>query len=707
MKTLSRILGGVVVLIVAVLVAVVAVLKSMDFNPYRGLIADHVKAATGRELVIAGPLDLEISLTPSLAVESVTFANAPWGARKDMIVLKRLAAEVQLMPLLKGEVRVNRLVLSGLDVLLEVDGRGQTNWDLAPPGGVAARPGAPQGPLPLVNKVDVRDLRLAYRDARDGTTLDLAVESFTLEGKDAESPLAVTLKASHNGRPVAASGQFGSLKTLAEANARFPVRLAIATSGLKASIEGHVVEPRAPKEFDFKASVNGDNIAAVAALLQPALTAVRAPAAGPLEAAFRIKGKGRVYAIEEIAASAGQSDLAGSARVSLAGRVPEISAALRSRRLDLKELFPAAKEPPAAPGLLSGRPAPPGDGRVFPAGPLPLDALRIANADIGYKIEAVVLPGGVTVRDVDAKGALKDGRLALPVELTAAGGRVNGEATLDGSRIPAALALRLDGANVDWGRLLADTGMTEMVWDSKAEAAIDLKGSGRSVREIMASLEGEAKVVLGPGRIGDKYLDLAGADVFTQIVTALNPFAKSDEFTALGCAVARFKVAGGVAETHDGIALETGKMIVTGGGRIDFRTEALDLAFKPEARQGFGLGLGNVVGLVRIEGTLGNPSYGLDPLAVVTGTVGAVTGAVGTVTGGLSAIARSLFEDRGTTEVSPCQVALGRPRPRSQPPQTETRSPPPPPGRKDEGLGGAVRGLGEELGRGLKGLLGR
>lgn len=706
MKTLSRILGALVVLIGAVLVAGVAVLKNMDFNPYRGLIADQVKDATGRELVIAGPLNLEISLTPSLAVESVTFANASWGSRKDMIVLKRLAAEVRLMPLLKGEVQVNRLVLSGIDVLLEVDGRGRTNWDLAPPGGVAATPGATQRPLPLVNKIDVRDVRLAYRDARDGTALDLAVESFALEVKDAESPLVVTLKAIHNGRPVAASGQLGSLMNLAETNARFPVRLAVETSGLKASIEGHVVEPRAPKEFDFKATIKGDNVAAIAALLQAAKTPARVPAVGPLEAAFRIKGKGRVYAIEEIKASAGQSDLAGAARVSLVGRVPEISAALHSRRLDLKNLFPTAIKPPAAPS---------GDGRVFPADPLPLDALRIANVDIGYKVEAVVLPGGVTVRDVDAKGALKDGRLALPVELTAAGGRVKGEATLDGSQSAAALALRLNGDNVDWGRLLADTGMTETVWDSKAEAAIDLKGSGRSVREIMASLVGEVKVVLGPGRIGNKYLDLAGADALTQIVTTLNPFAKSDEFTALGCAVARFRVAGGVAESRDGIALETGKMTVAGGGRIDLRTEALDLAFKPEARQGFGIGLGNFVGLVRVEGTLGNPSYGLDPLAVMTGTVGAVVGTVGVVAGpvgivtsGLSAIARSLFEDRGTTEVSPCQIALGvRPRPQSQPPQTETRSPQPPPVRKDEGLGDAVRGLGEDISRGLKGLLGR
>ena len=700
MKLFYRIFGGVVVLIVAGLVAGVAILTNVDFNPYRGLIADQVKAVTGRELVISGPLKLEISLTPALAVTNVTFANAPWGTRKDMVVLKRLALEVRFMPLLKGDVQVTRLVLRGLDVSLEVDGRGQTNWNFAPPGDVAAKPGAIRKPLPSFNKVIVRDARLAYRDARDGTAFEASVESFALEGKDAESLLAVTLKAAHNGWPVTASGRLGSLKILAEAGSRYPVRLAAETVGLKVSLDGHVVDPRAPKEFDFKATVKGDNLAAVASLLHPETTKAQDLSVGPLEASFRIKGKGRDYAIEDMTASAGQSDLAGTARISLVGRVPEISAELRSKRVDLNELIPSAPKPPEQTE---------DDGRIFSADLWPLDGLRMANADIGHKIDAAVLPGGVTLRDVDARAALKDGRLSVPASFTAAGGRVKGEVTLDGSRAGAtALAVRVNGDNVDWGRLLADTGRTEAVWDSKAEAAINLRGVGNSVRALMASLEGDVKVVIGPGRIGNKSLDLAGSDIFTEIVSALNPFAQSDEFTSLGCAVARFKVTGGVAEARDGIALETGKMTVTGGGRIDLRTEELDLAFKPQAREGFGIGLGDLIGLVRVEGTLGNPSYGLDPLSVVTGTVGAVVGAVGSMTSGISAIARSLFEDRGAGAVSPCQAALGvRPQSQPQPPQSESRSPQSPPERTDEGLGGAVRGLGQDIGKGLKGLLGR
>jgi uncharacterized protein involved in outer membrane biogenesis len=702
MKTLLRIVGGIAVLAVAVVVAGVAVLKSMDFDNYRGLIAEQVKAATGRDLTIAGSLKLDISLTPALAVENVTFANAPGASRPEMVVLKRLAAEVQLMPLLRGNVRVNRLVLNGLDVWLEVDSQGRANWDIAPPDARAPKSGADPRPLPLVHKVDVRDVRLSYRDARDGTAHDVAVDAFTLSGKDAQSPIDATMKAVFAGRPVYASARLGGLATLMNATARYhehaphyPVRLFAETTGLKASFDGYVIDPRALKSFEFAAAIQGESIAAIAALARPAGAAPPALPSGPLKAKFRIKGQGRDYVIESLAASVGASDLAGSARAALAGRVPVVSATLNSRRLDLKALLPAA---PAA------QPARAKEGRVFSDDPLPLEALRAINADLAYKAETLVLPGSMILRDVDAKVALKDGRLALPIELTAGGGRVKGEATIDGTRAPARVALRLGGDNVDWGRMLAEAGVAEAVRDSKAEVTIDVRGAGSSPRAAMASLEGEAKVVLGPGRVGNKYLDLAGGDAVTQILTAFNPFARSDEFTALQCAVARSKVVGGVVDIRDGFAIETGKMTVFGGGTINLGTERLDLAFKPEARQGFGVGLGNLVGQVRIQGTLAEPSYGLDPLAAVTGTVGAVTGVLRE---GLSTLTRPLSGERARSDVSPCQVALGvAPRPQAAPPAQPERQPAQPE-RKDEGFGGAVRGIGEGIGRGLKGILGR
>ena len=54
MKRWKKIFSTVFVLVVAVVVAGIAIIKSLDFNQYRGLIAEQVKAATGRDLTIDG-----------------------------------------------------------------------------------------------------------------------------------------------------------------------------------------------------------------------------------------------------------------------------------------------------------------------------------------------------------------------------------------------------------------------------------------------------------------------------------------------------------------------------------------------------------------------------------------------------------------------------------------------------------------------------
>ena len=65
-------LGGHVAVAVAVVVAGIAILTSIDFNEYRGLIAEQAKALTGRDLTINGSLNLELSLNPAVAVEGGT-----------------------------------------------------------------------------------------------------------------------------------------------------------------------------------------------------------------------------------------------------------------------------------------------------------------------------------------------------------------------------------------------------------------------------------------------------------------------------------------------------------------------------------------------------------------------------------------------------------------------------------------------------------
>jgi uncharacterized protein involved in outer membrane biogenesis len=63
-------LGGVVIII---LVVGVVLLSVQDVSKYKDFITRKASEKTGRELVIAGDLDLSISFSPSIVADDVSF----------------------------------------------------------------------------------------------------------------------------------------------------------------------------------------------------------------------------------------------------------------------------------------------------------------------------------------------------------------------------------------------------------------------------------------------------------------------------------------------------------------------------------------------------------------------------------------------------------------------------------------------------------
>jgi len=178
LRTLGTIGIALLVLMVGLAAALVAVVSTIDVNRYKGVIAQKVSEATGRTLEIRGDLRLTLfSLVPAIRVEGVSLANAPWGSAPRMVRVKRLDAQVALLPLLQRQVRVKRLVLVEPEILLETDAKGRRNWDLFP----EKRSGAPapgNGGVPAfhVREVRVKDGRLTYRDGASGRTTTVRID---------------------------------------------------------------------------------------------------------------------------------------------------------------------------------------------------------------------------------------------------------------------------------------------------------------------------------------------------------------------------------------------------------------------------------------------------------------------------------------------------------------------------------------------------
>ncbi len=708
MKKWIKVLSAIFVLAVAVVVAGVAILQSLDFNEYRGLIAEQVKAATGRDLTINGELNLELSLNPAVAVEGVTFANADWGSRKDMATLKKFAAEVELLPLLSGDVRVKRLVLVGLDLWAETDAKGRGNWELGPAEKKAqtAEPAsASSAPLPVVQKVRIENLTVTYKDGGNGKKTTLHLDSMDLQTDGPGAPMTVGLSGNVNGNAVQANGELGALDILLKGGTPYPISLNLTAPGVALDVAGSIAEPRKGRGLKLKLSVDGKDLAATAKAAGVVLENIP-----PVTFSAVLTDPQGGYQLDGLDAKIGGNDLSGRVAVNLAGARPSLNADLSSSLLDLDSLLPKKSGAATAPAEKDNK-------RVFPSDPLPVDGLKAADAKIGLKIKRL-LTGGIAVTDLNLKLALGGGRLQIkPFAAVISTGKVQGSIVVDGSKSPLALNVNLDAQKIDYGALLTQLKLTDIA-TGKVDAKINIKGQGASVAAIMAGLNGRTRIVTEGGKIDSGVLNVVSSD----IVAAL-PFVDSKGDKDIRCGVVDFDIRKGQAKAK-ALVFETGGFSMIGVGGINLADETLALNIDPRAKKVSLLKVAMVP--VNVGGTLASPSVLPD---VAGAAIGVVTGAVSTATdiaaGGLSAIGNLVGggggEKSGTSvdDTDYCKMALGggavvrsaaKPAPASTSSTSSSSAPPPAeqqqPTSAVDKVDKKVDEIGKSIGGAIKGLFG-
>ncbi len=134
--------------------------------------------------------------------------------------------------------------------------------------------------------------------------------------------------------------------------------------------------------------------------------------------------------------------------------------------------------------------------RVFPDTPLPIDQLKMLNADINYTIEKLE-SSSETMREIKLALKLEDSRLTLdPVEAQLEGGPIAADFVFDASKqkTKPVLSFNLHSPGLELGKFKE---LEETMRGGYTKVTVQLKGSGDSVREIMAGLNGETVLDIG------------------------------------------------------------------------------------------------------------------------------------------------------------------------------------------------------------------
>lgn len=658
---LKTILAGLVMLAVGLAATLVAIVKSTDFNAYKDLIAAQVKAATGRDLVLAGNVELGISLTPTLTVSQVTFRNAEWGTEPAMFRFDRLAAEIELLPLLSNEIVIKRLILSDADVLLETDSEGTGNW-------VMGEGGAGSAPLPHVADVLVDRLSLRYRDGESGTTRQIDIDNLAAQSPTPGAPITLALRAAMGGEKLSAEGVIGALRQFTQGP--LPLDLKGSVGAVAFTVNGQIADPAQFEGIDVDLSLISTGAVAFGDF--------KLPGAGPYRLAGHLTGAKGSYKLAAASGRVGSSDFTGDVEYKLAEKRPFIGLRLASTKLDSKDfgLEPVLSDPDNGPK----------DGRAFSGEPWVIPQLDMIDADVLWTAQEFA-HGPYPLKNASIELHLRDGKLDLTsVTGNLVDGRFSAAGTLDSMQSPPPLVARVRADEVAAAPLLETMGLAGVLQSKRANLEVELNGPAQSLRALLAGANGNVLFETGSGRLQNDFVRLLFADVF-----GLISIGGSNDSSQVNCLVTRFAIENGIAQSR-GIVLDTPGATVLGSGTIDLRAERLDLHLDTQSKQ---INLANLAVPMNVGGTLSKPSVVPDPIGAVENTAGFATRAANFATfGALSAITG--LGESNDLGPNPCRSALDA---GIKAGKSAT------PGEKIiEGTGQVIEGVGEGAGQVIEGV---
>ncbi|HEX6103042.1 MAG TPA: AsmA family protein [Alphaproteobacteria bacterium] len=636
-------------ILVLLLIAVGALLVFVSSDKFKSILAERAGSATGRDIEIAGDVDIDWGRTTRVTLNQLRVGNADWGSEPLMAAAERAEFTVRLPALLRGDVVLPEVVLIRPAVLLERNQEGKTNWDFSqnPDAAAAAEAISPddRSEFPIIGRLVVRDGRVTYRDPAHG--IDLASRVDTATGANGDEEVRLNGEGTFEGKPFRLDLTAGSLLQLRESSQPYPIRFETVIGDTKGLLQGTMVDPVEMQGLDIRMDISGPDLAQLFPIV-----GIPLPSTPPYRLAGHLEREGDRWRFTEMKGGVGDSDLSGDLALDTGGERPKLTADLVSTKLDFDDLA----------GLVGATPSTkPGEaaseeqkqkaeeqkesGRVLPDRKVDLSRLRAMDMTVSLVGKDVIAPS-LPMQDFKAKFQLENGRLVVePLSFGIASGRIEGRLVLNGrEEIPSA-ATDLRIRSIKLAEFFRGSEFAEEMGGTFG-GRIELDGTGRSTAELLGNSNGGAVIVMSGGKLSNLLLEIVGID----IAEALGFVIGDDKPVAVRCAVADFKVKDGLLKAQT-FVIDTTDTNVTGEGDINLKNEKMDLKLEAHPKDPSLLSARTPV---LIGGRLADPEFGVDPSkAIARGAAAALLGAL------LTPLAALLpMIELGLGEDSPCHKLI-------------------------------------------------
>lgn len=550
------------------LLALVITVLLFPWDALRGPLNRYVSEATGRSFEITRKLDVQLGWTTRVVADGVTFANPAWAAEPYLVKAEQAEVDIELWPLLSGQVVLPRVRLQKPEIGLQLEADGRRTWALG-------RDTADTGTVPRIGAMLVDQGRLRFTGLDTDIKTDFAIDEAGSAPAAANLPLSFKATGRWKKEAFTAEGRTGSVLplTLANNTAPFALQIDARAGATRFKANGTVANLAALDGADAAVELQGRSLADLYKFIGVVL-----PGTPRYAVKGQLKKTGKVWALDGINGKLGQSDLSGALKFDAAPALPVLSGQLQSASLDFKDLGPiiglsdtlgdsaAATATPA-----SGRP-----GKVLPNAMLDFARLKTMDADVRYTATRIRNLKTLPLTSLSVHIALSGGKLALDgLDLGLAGGRVKGQLAIDANSVPTPVSAQLEASGLQLNQLFPEVALTKSGF-GKFTGKVDLNGQGNSAAQILGSASGNMAMLMGRGEISNillEFLGLDGGEIFKFFVSG-------DRTVRLRCAAAAFDVQKGLMTSRT-IVLDTSDTVITGSGQISLANETLDLLLQP------------------------------------------------------------------------------------------------------------------------------
>ena len=480
--------GGVTL---AALAAIAIIGVPISAAPWRDTLSAAASDALGRPVAFEGPIELHLSLHPSLRIGGLRVGNPPGFSSSEFASLEDARIQLALAPALRGALRFRAVEARDAKVRLERAPDGRINWQfgtLAPrAASEAPRDSAPEGgPRNVrleVERIDIRNVALEYFDAATNRSRFFDLDTLTEESQPGE-PLRLTV----HGRVEKSFPYTLSLKgDPAErlyGSEPWPFELDFEFLGTRLHAAGTIDRRRGETEVQF--GLGTSDLAEVERFLQTTL-----PKVGVAALSGRIVSRAGVVEIAPLRGVMGESQLDGSLTIESASGRPQFRGEIAFAQLDVRPFLapdPSRSSEPLTYAEIEHR-------------AIELAGVLATRADFTLKV-ARLLGVPFDVRDTHLGLHIEDGTLSAPIETTLADVRLGGSLAVTSAAPTTAMALALWTSNSPLGNLAQALTGLRGIDGTLGQFSLALGGQGATVGALARDLDlairlGAAKLSYG------------------------------------------------------------------------------------------------------------------------------------------------------------------------------------------------------------------